>query len=303
MSNKCDISASAVSIGFFEESLYMLKKIYEDEAIEPGNLKFVGVKPQWNVVAGTKGQTGLALNFTGEHAVYENSGAGDTSENQSVQLELIQSKIGKDLFEFAESLLDVNDMQQRSLCLATLNALSNPLTDPDRLQRKGFKLSGTKMNEFVKPDDIVTIIGHGGIVRMFTGKCKELHVSDMRPKETFQTLIVSDKAEYGPRDIELHLAEDNDEIVAKSDIVIITASTLVNDTFKEIVSTAKKARVIGLYGPSAQLSPEILFNYGINFIKSFRIVDHAKFEYDVVNDSDMEVAIKTFQSTYHIYGF
>lgn len=279
-----------------ERAFFKIREIYKEEGIEPGILQKIGIKPQWNVIIGSNGQSGLALNFTGEHSVYEYAGDMD-------QFKDFQKNIGTNLFDFAESLLYSDDMQQRSLCLAAMNALCNPLTSMDRLKRKGFKVSGEEMDDFVKPTDKVTIIGHGGIVRAFFGKCKELHVSDMRPVSTFQTLVIGDRIEYGPQNIYLHTADENEQIVSQSDIVIITACTLVNNTFGEIVNYAKKARVIGLYGPSAQITPEVLFETGINFIRSFRVADSERFEYDMINDLDMEVALKGNQNMYHVYAF
>jgi len=271
-------------------------KTYRLENRTPGTLRSIGIKPQWNVVIGTQGQCGLALNFTGEHAVYAQK------ENPG-QIASFQMWIGRNLLDFAAHLLDQEDIQSRSICLATLNALSQPLTDFDRLKNKGFTFTGEEMPEFVRPEDVVMIIGYGGIVRFFAGKCKELHISDMRPKESFQTMIIGKQIGFGPKNITLHTADENKSIISRSDVVIITACTLVNDTFDELVQYAQKARVVGLYGPSAQLMPDFFLENGINFIRCFRVKDAQRFEYDMVNDQDMEVALKTYQQTYHVFNF
>ena len=59
--------------------------------------------------------------------------------------------------------------------------------------------------------------------------------------------------------------------------MIITASTLVNGTFEDIVECTEKARLVGLYGPDASIIPDVFFERGIDFITSFRIADPTRF--------------------------
>ena len=73
---------------------------------------------------------------------------------------------------------------------------------------------------------------------------------------------------YGNKKFFIHPAEENEEILSKADVVLMTGSTLVNGTFPDLIKYSKKARVIGMYGPSAQIFPDILVECGINYVTS-----------------------------------
>jgi uncharacterized protein len=274
-----------------------IEKLYKEYSLPSTQLSKIAIKPQWNVVIGSKEHAGLALNFTGEHAIY--------GENESLpEIESLASYLGKGLFDFAKALVDQEELHRRALCLAALNALSLPFTDSKSLISRGYRVGGAEMEDFVRPDDLVCVVGHGGVVRLFVDKGRELHVTDMRPESTFQTLILDAQGiRKGPTKIIVHPAEDNQALLEKADVAIITACTLVNGSFDETMRFASKARVRGIYGPSAALAPEALFPEGINFIRSFRATNVPRFESDMENDMDMEVAMKGNQETYHIYGF
>ena len=84
-------------------------------------------------------------------------------------------------------------------------------------------------------------------------------------------------SEHGPAGITVHPAEENREVLKDADVAIITASTLVNGTFEEVAGYAKHARIRALYGSSAQLIPDVLFENGINIVMSVAISDPARF--------------------------
>jgi uncharacterized protein len=278
-----------------EKAYNFIRRKYETGKIVPGDLVKIAIKPQWNVILGTNGQCGQALNFTGEHSVYELEKTDFADD--------LKGRIGKPLFDLAKDYVGSEDMRKRSAGLAALNALSQPLIDKERLEKEGVKFTDKELVAFTGSDDIVTVVGFGGVVRQFIGKCKELHVTEMRPKSFFETTIIGKDVEIGPKDIIIHPAEENEEILSKSDVVLITGSTLVNDTFFQVLGYCTKARIINIYGPSAQLPPDFLFQYGINHIRSMKITDTRQFEIDMDNDPDLEVAIKANQEIYNAYNF
>jgi uncharacterized protein (DUF4213/DUF364 family) len=73
-----------------------------------------------------------------------------------------------------------------------------------------------------------------------------------------------------------------------ADVVIITASTLVNNTFEDLLDFTGNARLVGLYGPGASLIPDEFFDRNIDFITSFQITDPVRFSDDMINDHDMD---------------
>ncbi|SPF31891.1 Molybdopterin biosynthesis enzyme (fragment) [Candidatus Desulfosporosinus infrequens] len=159
----------------------MIREMYRDKGIISGTLRKIGFRNKWNYVLAEQDQSGLAFNFTGDHAVY-----GEVDDLE--QFINLQSYIGRNLFEFVEHLLLKRELQMRSLCVAALNALSNPLTSSSSLKERGIPVSEEESYDFIKSEDIVTVIGYGGIVNQMYGRCKELHVNDMRPKHALLTL-------------------------------------------------------------------------------------------------------------------
>lgn len=268
----------------------ILEHRYHEERLQPGTVRLIGLKQAWNAIVGTAGQCGIAMNFTGKHAVYGEEAA-------HLPVEEVQSWVGKSLMDMARKYAGSPDFPRRSLALASMNALSQPFVNEKRLLGEGYRVD-FELDRMIGKDDIVVVVGYGGMVPRMAGRCKELHVTDIRPRETFQTTVVGKTISYEPHDICVHGADENERVMAKADVVLITASTLVNDTFREVVSYCKNCRVVGLYGPSGMLLPEALFGEGIDFVQSIRISNPAQFELDVVKDPDMEKALKDNQSRY-----
>jgi uncharacterized protein (DUF4213/DUF364 family) len=120
----------------------------------------------------------------------------------------------------------------------------------------------------------------------------------MEPHVKFQTLVIDNCIRYGPRDIVVHGENEHEKVLGAADVVIITASTLVNGTFEDLLQYTGKARLVGLHGPDGSLIPDVFFERGIDFITSFRTADPARFSDDMINDHDMEFSLKTTQKQY-----
>jgi len=255
-------------------------------------VKKFGLNPGWNAVIGTNGCSGVAMSFQDNNPVYDTDQTG-------IDPTYLQSCIGKSLLDVAIENISSPCLSRRSIGLATLNALSQPLVTDSILQEKGFTV-GIEVKEQVRSDDNLVIVGYGGLVKSYAGRCRELHVTDQRPVETFRTTIVDEKISYGPVGITVHPSEENKEVLADADVAIITGSTLVNGTFEEVTGYAKNARIRALYGSSAQLIPDVLFENGINIVMSVAISDPERFAYDVMNAPDMETALRKHQRKYNV---
>jgi uncharacterized protein len=257
-----------------------------------GIVRKFGLNPGWNAVIGTNGCCGVAMSFQDNNPLY-----GDEQTQQDI--EYLQSCIGSTLFDIARENISDRQLSRRSIGLTALNALSQPFVTDEVLQEKGFAI-GVEVKDLVRSDDCMVIVGYGGLVKSYTGRCRELHVTDQRPVETFRTTVVGEMVSYGPAGITVHSAEENREVLKDADVAIITGSTLVNGTFDDVVRYAKNARIRALYGSSAQLIPDMLFESGINVVMSVAISDPARFEQDVMNAPDMETALRKHQRKYNV---
>ncbi len=273
-----------------EETLARLESLYKQEQIMPGTLVKAGLKPGWNAVIGTAGQCGMAMSFTG---------STDAFGEARIDLDRLKSNIGKNLFTVAGDYLKSTSWQERAIGVASLSALSQPLLEPARLKNRGFEVP-EQMGHFsamVRPEDTVAVVGYGGGITQLIGKCKELHVTDMRPRTAFQSILISDKIEYSPREVLVHPEKENCEVLGKASVVIITGSSLVNGTFGDLMSYASQARLIILYGASVGLIPDVFMENGVNFIHSYRVSDPAAFENGVLKEMNMESVIHNSQKS------
>ncbi len=221
--------------------------------------------------------------------------------------------IGKPLFEIADWGIHSTDLQERSLGIAAINALSQQYLGSSSIRNRGFLaqcwIPGDKLvqqyptiSRLVTKNDIVAVIGYGNEVRSLRGRCRELHVIDIRPQETFETVIIDKTIMYGPKAIIVHSGKDNERVLNVADVVFITASTLVNGTFENLIKCTGKARLVGLYGFGGSLIPDAFFERGIDFITSFRITDPVRFSDDMINDHDMDYSIRTTQTAVHVHA-
>ncbi len=72
----------------------------------------------------------------------------------------------------------------------------------------------------------------------------------------------------------LHVVKkDVPRILTHSDLVIITGSTLVNQTLGDLLPLIRSSVPVALIGPSAGLFPSLLFQNGITIIGTIRVTD------------------------------
>jgi uncharacterized protein len=281
---------------FLEKTLARLGDLYRQEKLTPGVLVKAALKPGWNVVIGTGIQCGMAMSF---------SGPSEAFGTHKIDLERLKSYIGKDLFTVAGDYLKSESWQERAIGVASMSALSQPLLQPEQLKKRGFEVpeNAEYFASLVRPEDITAVVGYGGGISQLVGKCRELHVTDMRPRETFQGMLIGDRIEYTPREVQVHPEKDNKAVLSKATVVIITGSSLVNGTFEELMSYTQNARLVIAYGASVGLIPDVFFEQGVDFIHSHRVTDPAGFEKGVLNEMNMEAVIRSSQKSQAIRKF
>jgi uncharacterized protein (DUF4213/DUF364 family) len=283
-----------MKIDILEETLKRLEALFQQVQLKPGKLVKAGLKPGWNAVIGTHGQCGMAMSFTG---------SSDAFGEPKIDLERLKSYVGKDLFEVAGTYLKSTSWQERAIGVASLSALSQPLLEPSQLRKRGFEVpeQSEHFSTLVNSEDIVAVVGYGGGITQLIGKCKELHVTDMRPRTAFQSILISDKIEYSPREVIVHPEKDNKEVLSRASVVIITGSSLVNSTFGELMSYTRNPRMVIMYGASVGLIPDIFLEQGVDGIHSYRVSDPAAFENGVLKEMNMESVIHTSQKSQSIW--
>jgi uncharacterized protein (DUF4213/DUF364 family) len=269
-------------------TLMRLQELYEQKKLTAGKFLRVGVKGGWNVVIGTDGQCGMAMNFTNDEPAFG---------TPKLDVPKIQSFIGKSLFGVA-AMIASSSWQERSIGIAAMSALSQPLLTPESLTERGFIVEdgGKDFASLLQPDDIAAVVGYGGGVSRLLGKCRELHVTDMRSRDAFQTMLIDREVKWCPEEVFIHSEKENKDVLSKATIVSITGSSLVNGTFEELLSYTTKARLVAMYGASVGFIPDVLFERGVDCIHSHRLTDPKGFEAGLINELNMERVLQTTQT-------
>ncbi len=259
----------------------------------PGLLRKVVIKPGWTVVLGSGGQCGAALNFTGLEGAF---GPPDLDAAR------IQIWIGKGLLELAGEALESVSWQERAIGVASLSALSQPFLTERALVSRGIENTDQDFAGSLRSEDTVALVGYGGMVSRLRGRCRELHVTDMRPRWEFQALVIADSIAYNPDWVQVHEPGDNEEILGKADAVAITGSSLVNGTFADLLGFARKARLVGVYGASAGFIPDVLFERGVHLVQAHRISDPERFEEGMLEEMSLEAVVQRTQTFLALRG-
>lgn len=256
-------------------------QLYRDEGLMPGALEGITFSGKWITVFGALDQNGMAFNFTGEHSVY-----GQIDPAPLVEL---QGFVKKPLTDLAAYLSKKEDILHRSVYLAVLNALSAPLNRRERLISRGFTFVNQDQFEFAREDDFVTVIGAGGVLGNLRKQCDAVHVLDMRPKTALENLFVGEEICRGPGKLCFHDPQESEALLSQSDIVFMTGCTLVNQTIFDLLPMITKARVIGVFGPSAMLAADYLSKLGVNYIQTVRIEDSEGMKDWMLNGFGMKI--------------
>ncbi len=103
----------------------------------------------------------------------------------------------------------------------------------------------------------LAMIGHFPFINLLKPIAANLWTLELNPK---------------PGDIPAALAPT---YLPKADIVAITATTILNKTFDELISFCRPDATVVMLGPSTPLSP-VLFDLGVNVLSGTRVLDVAE---------------------------
>lgn len=163
---------------------------------------------------------------------------------------------GKTADKMLELTLSENPLEA-AVGIATANALSHMLRD---IKPENFPPSNIDILDLIKPEDRVAMIGYfGPLVPKILKITNKLIILEKREIESPKTLTLS--------------SEKAREILPASDVIILSASTLANRTFDELISLRGAAREVVLLGPSAPLYPAPFFERGITAVMGTQILD------------------------------
>lgn len=145
-------------------------------------------------------------------------------------------------------LVKSSSLTEATIGLATINALlPGNLTHTRVLNGHDYLLENGQGKN-------IAMIGHFPFIDLLRPVTKNLWTLELNPK---------------PGDIPAELAPD---YLPRADIVAITATTIINKTFDDLISYCRPGATVIMLGPSTPLSP-VLFDLGVNVISGTRVLD------------------------------
>jgi uncharacterized protein len=132
-------------------------------------------------------------------------------------------------------------MGKVSLGLAAINSLID--INPNNYA----SIDGLRLVEDVCKEKNISVIGHFPYLDKLSETAKNLWIIEKQPR---------------PGDFP---EEKGSDLIPQSDIVVISSTTLINDTLPGILKLCRKGSVKMLLGPTTPLS-EVLFDYGIDIL-------------------------------------
>ncbi len=142
------------------------------------------------------------------------------------------------------------DLLEASIGISVINALS-----PETGGSPGDLLDHLE----ITPEDTVSMVGFfGPLIPEIKRKTGRFYVFDKSGRE----------GALPPEEMKKHLP--------LSTIVLVTATTLINKTFEDIIELSRSAREICLLGPSSPLYPHIMGDYGVTILAGVKVKDPDK---------------------------
>jgi uncharacterized protein (DUF4213/DUF364 family) len=110
----------------------------------------------------------------------------------------------------------------------------------------------------IRDDDSVGMVGYfGPLVDPIKGKAKALHIFERRPIPELGVLPEAEQSDLLP----------------KCQVVILSATTLLNHTIDGLLDYCQSAREIALLGPSTPFLPGVFGRRGVTMLSGLQVVD------------------------------
>ncbi len=139
--------------------------------------------------------------------------------------------------------------------LALINALSGRLCE-----KQGLSYSDVDILQLIEPGDTVGMVGH---------------FSPLLPKilKITPNINILEKKDIQDKRVNIIDLSRAPDVLPDSDVLIITASSLVNGSTEELIKMKGRAREMVLLGPSTPLLPEPFFDRGFTAVMGTYIHD------------------------------
>lgn len=170
----------------------------------------------------------------------------------------IQGRTLKELFIDSSS-----DFFKATLKAAAINGLSKYMIDKKELNIK----SNTDVIDLINlcdKKDVTVVGGFKSYIRRISDTSCRLKVleldEDVIPPEHKKYFVPAERAA---------------DTIPDSDVVLITGSSLVNNTLEDLLKLTNPRATVAVVGPSSGIYPEVLFKRNVDLVGTTRIIDPA----------------------------
>lgn len=172
---------------------------------------------------------------------------------------------------------------KKALGIAVLNALSTSLEAREGF--RGYRVvpgpDALDSVELVDGENVVIVGALAPFMKRLKGERKPFTVLEMDPR----TLKADEMPFYAP-------AEEAPRRIPGADLVVVTGTTLVNDTLEGLLSLVRPGARVVLVGPTASQYPEAFFRRGVSLLGGIR----------VTGADDLLDLLAEAGSGYHFFG-
>ena len=190
----------------------------------------------------TDGKLGLAYTFRSPNVPPCTS---------SLDAGTIKGKIATEVIHYAHS----NNLLESSVGIATTNAVVNQQIDN---AIEGDILDVMSLNS----NDIVGMVGFfGPLIAPLKKLVKKLYIFEERDTTNLPDVYSSEKTS---------------EILPECDIIIISATTLINKTIEPLLSLSKDARETIILGATTPFLPHIFTKRGVTMLSGIKVLDEKR---------------------------
>ncbi|MFX1397581.1 MAG: Rossmann-like domain-containing protein [Promethearchaeota archaeon] len=155
------------------------------------------------------------------------------------------------------------DMAEKALGLGAINAISQYI-----FKKSKFKLDYTSDSVGLLNLNSRDVVG---MVGFFPPLVTEIVQMGLR------LIVVEKKKEFVSKSARWEVTL-NPELLSKCTKVLITSTTIINDTIDDIMENCFQAEHISVIGPTGGFFPDPLFKRGVDVVGGTQVVDHFRFK-------------------------
>lgn len=170
---------------------------------------------------------------------------------------------GRKVTDYLDELFSGNPLK-RTMGIAVLNALSMSCWEQQPPTGYTVKTRVDAIDEVVFPEE-----GYVAVVGALVPALKKLK---QRGKPF--GILELDPSTLKPNELPFHVpVERMPEVIPQADMLIITGTTLINDTLEDLLSRKKPEAPVVLVGPTASMLPEAFFRRGITIVGGVMVTE------------------------------